>query len=249
MLNCLRPAYNLPILVILLCTIGARAQGVSTTQSSQPFHGALKGYDEAIENQLLIYNGIRYTPFKKPYDGSPYFRGEQWESGSLIYDDQRFENISMMYDNYLDKLIIEHYDRLKGAAHIELRSYHVKKFELRNAVFIYLAPDSVAGDALAAGFYEIMYDGKVKYIVKRSKKLKEDINSNKLHLEFQPLNRYYIVMNDHYHLIRNKRTMKKAFGEDKKTISRFIKSNRLKFNKRKIETSILRTIQYYDQTR
>ena len=65
-------------------------------------------YDETIENNAHLYNGIEYIPYSRNTEGHPYYSTEAPITGSITYSNQFYKRVSLQYDLLYDKVIIEH---------------------------------------------------------------------------------------------------------------------------------------------
>lgn len=197
-------------------------------------------YEKWMGGQSHLYNGVD----RKAYPGSieflPFYAPD-WEDGSVFYDQELYVNVPLMYDLISDKLIVSHY---YTHSEIELINKKVDWFSILDHTFIHLGNDPSEG--IGDGFYELLYDGNVKLFTKRKKIIEEQIVANKLELEVNAINQYFIYKDGNYFQVKKQSSALAALSDKKKELQVFSKKNNLDF-RRRTELSLVQLVRYYDQ--
>ena len=207
---------------------------------------ATRLYKSSVKNQRLVFNGPEYNEYPEPYEGFPYFKSEYWEEGSVRYKGQQYDSITMMYDLYKDELVIEHYDQKGFAIKINLDKKNVDGFTLLGSTFTKLSNDSAHKAGVRAGYYEVLYDGDIQLIARHKKDIIKETTPNSYVLTFIPKNDYYLVKENQYHSVKGKSSIKRVFSDKKKMINQFIRQRYLSFSPEAREHTLALISSYYD---
>ena len=203
----------------------------------------IRGYEQTVGVNSPLYKGKEYVDYTFRIQGDQYFQSYIWEKGSVYYDGLLYSDVSMKYDIANEVLIVDH-------AHlpfqVALESANIDYFSLLDHHFIRLEADTLTHAGISTGFYDLLYDGKTRFLVKRAKILKDAIEDRQLHYWFEATDRYFIQKDDVFHRVKSKRSVLKVFYDHKKDIQRFMKRNKIKFRKQP-EEAIHRIVMYYDQ--
>ncbi|MER2997784.1 hypothetical protein [Pontibacter populi] len=224
-------------------TILAQASTSDTSFVKQSVNEAVQAYRNAVGQQAHLYNGAEYfVPLKGYIKGHQFFKDKSYEKGAVLYDGAWFYDVPMAYDVALDEIVIAH---AGGGYSQTLVKPKVQEFTVNDHTFIHLKADSVAGTPLQAGFYDLLYDGDVKMLVKRKKVLKERATADGMEGNYEVADMYYLLKNGKYHEVGNKSSVLKVLGGEKKLLNKFARTNNLHF-KRQREEAIYKLTQYYD---
>ncbi|WP_162428840.1 hypothetical protein [Pontibacter pudoricolor] len=224
-------------------TILAQTALPDTGFVKQSVKGAVLAYRNAVGSQAHLYNGPEYFVMVKPYvKGHQFFEDKSFKKGAVLYDGAWFYEVPMTYDVAIDEVVIAH---AGGGYSQMLVKPKVQEFVLSGHTFVHLNADSVAGTRLQAGFYDLMYDGSVKMLVRRKKELQEKTTSDGLEGSFREIDTYYLWKNGKYYEVGSKHSVLKALGGEKKLLNKFARTNNLRFKKQR-EEAIYKITQYYD---
>jgi len=75
---------------------------------------------------------------------------------------------------------------------LELISEKIDYFSLPGQSVVRLDADTMKNSSIRTGFYDVLYDGRVKFYVKRHKEKKEEIAQGEIQVEFIEIDRLYI---------------------------------------------------------
>lgn len=220
-----------------------QSSGSDSSFVDRSLANAIAKYNTSIRDQSLLFNGVQYKEIPEPYEGHPFFESEYIEEGAISYYGESYQNVPMQYDLVRDELIIEHYDQKGYVGLVKLHQERIASFSLLDHNFIRLKSESTG---LRDGFYDLLYDGKVKVLAKRKKSVSEDLSQQQLTVSFPERNSYYLFKDNKYHSIRNKKSMLKVLENKRKELNQFAKKPKLDFKLNR-ENAMVRVAEYYDQ--
>lgn len=174
-------------------------------------------------------------------EGSQFFVGYYFEDGSLEYDGVLFESIPLQYDIY-DQLVVTLFDSGSTTENISIDSNKIAWFSFAGLKFIHYK-----GGLLPNGIYQEFYNGsRSRVLIKRIKERVRNDELRKLYYKFNPIHKIYLLLDNQIFKIGNKKDLMNALDNDA-NVKRYIKSNRLRFDKRRLETSLERVMKYHDE--
>ena len=198
-------------------------------------------YHKNIGDQTGKYNGSQNAGYTISfYEGHPYFFKDELSKGSITYDNIVFDNVELLYDEAKDWVILQ-----DSTHRIQLVSERLQGFTVFNQPFIRLEKNANI-PIVSTGFYQVLYDGKIKLYKKEVKIIKEKFtNTPELKVLFEKLNYYYINKADRFYRIVKKKDFLKIFNDKSKELNDFISNERLNFRKDK-DNTLTKLITYYD---
>jgi hypothetical protein len=232
----LRPIFTLSCLLLSIGLIRGQAYIADTTFVADAKKNAVKLYTARLGVVSNVYNGSEYAEYRPQRDENPYLTPD-WIYGSVNYGGEQYESIPLLLDIANDELITMY---ASGNA-IQMIREKVRSFKLEDRTFARLTNSQVS-----PGFYELMYDGKVKYYAKRQKTLYQKLNGTSLMNIFETSNTHYIVKNGTFHTFRTRGALLKVLGDHKAELKKFIREQRLPFGANR-EKSTVSVLAYYDQ--
>lgn len=238
--------------IFILCSVLRTSSQTLNPDSSQLIHSvqhAVNFFNEVVGGNTHLYNGPEHRGYMRPAEGHPYYLTEDIQIGSLQYDGILYKNVPLMYDITKDNLITFQYAadssiQYRSIFKIDLLRNRTGSFSLSGHNFIKVEVDGNSGK-MKSGFYELLYNGRLKVLVRRSKVYKEDIKSE-LKRSYDSSSTYYILKEGVYQIIKNKNSILNIFKDKRRDLSAYISKNKLKYPKKK-ETFITSVTQYYDQ--
>lgn len=221
----------------------ATAQDTATEKgfTDSALHNAVTSYHHYIDKQSRLYNGVEFVGYSPKIEGIPYFLESTWQRGSVVYDGIAYDTVPMMYDIVKDRLIILHFNNFFRLA---LFSEKVQSFSYLNHHFIRMVRDSAGKSPLATGFYDQLYSGPTRLLVKRSKFIEETVKET-LERKFVEQYHYYVFKDGNYHTVRTQKGLLSLLKDRSRAIRQHLKRNKLKFRKAK-EQTILQACIYND---
>jgi hypothetical protein len=197
-----------------------------------------------ITDQLI--NGREFNPYYIKAKIKPVLSEGKKRSGSVIYKDRRYNNLKLDYDTYTDQIIYSDSSKFLNDKlfRIVLNKDPVEGFYLYFAddsmIFRHFRPDDGQFN-LSEGFYEVIYDGPSKYIIKHQSI--PDVNEG--------LNVYiysgkqYIFVGGRFNEVKSSKNFVNLFRKDSEAMRAFMKKNRFHF-KRAGKNEIVSVLKYYD---
>jgi hypothetical protein len=220
----------------ILCAQDSTSAPLSTSN-------AISFYNKYIGEGSQLYNGSEHAPYDFRIKGNAYFVSTLLQAGFVNYNGTLYQPVNMAYDIMHDELTANRYNQ---NFRITLVSEKIAYFSLFDHYFIRIDPDS-NNKLITPGFYDRMYDGKMKLFVKREKKIKESVTTEEGdQLWFAEEDRYFIFRNNKYYSIKDKKDLFDFFKDRKKDLKKYLRKNKIKF-KNTPELAILRSVEYYDQ--
>lgn len=222
--------------------ISAQSLQNDTSFTSITVNNAIEVYHQLLNQGSGLYNGPEYNNYPFSFEeGSPYFGGNDYVSGSVLYDGVLYRKIFMKYDELKDVLVIR-----KDNNAIQLLNEKVSIFKLPDHSFSRLVKDNHSKELAITGFYEQLYTGQVAVFKKVIKTIVESLDmTNGILRSIDQKIYFYLHTNNGYILIKNKGDLIDALPIHKKEIRKFIDSGSLSFKKDPADF-IVKVATYYD---
>ncbi len=226
---------------LLLCSITLIHSNTIAQDNKQD--NTKQYYFNNIGDQSKLLNGTKYLGYPNYFkEGHPFFISDALQKGQLVYDNVKFDQVQFQYDLVQDAIIFQ-----DSTHRIQLINEKVERFTILDQTFVRLEKDSQNTVLQNSGFYNLLHDGKVKFIAKYIKTKKEAIvNTNELLGHFEPSSFYYIKKDNQYYSITGKKDLLNLFRDKKGKITSYVKSLGFKYRKDP-ENYILKVASYYDQ--
>jgi hypothetical protein len=236
---------------ILCCFLGIigyeplYAQSTSDTLSTHAaFNKVTDNFYKSIGQQSHLYNGREYDYYPSNIKGNAYLMDVNvWSPGSVDYDGYLYKNVNMLYDINKDELVILLYNKVTK---ISLLTERIKSFDLLGHHFIYIQNNPLSNNSVNTGFYDQLYAGNIKLLVKRSKSIQNSSSSQTIETYFSPSTDYYLYKNGGYYKVNSKGSFMDVLKDKKKELQQFIKSNNISINKKDREQAMVKLAEYYD---
>jgi hypothetical protein len=209
-----------------LLSVDGNCQSPSDSSTSA-LAAAKEIYFNAVGSELNLYNGISYKGYtlNETDEGQPYFGSELWVEGFVNYDGVLYEDVSMLYDLVEDKVIIDH---KFGSGKLELIGEKLSSFGFNQHYFVRLNPSRTSNTA-ESGFYERLFDGRLKAYAKWHKKRNDIVGAAAVQVKYEDQNRFYIFNGNEYAQVKSKSSVLNVLKDKKQFLSKFIRKYKLKF--------------------
>ncbi|MDB5261570.1 MAG: hypothetical protein JWQ14_851 [Adhaeribacter sp.] len=210
----------------------------------KPLQYALTLYENGIGEASHLYNGPQYVNYDKYYiEGHQFFRTDEASPGNIFFDGTLYTQAPMLYDLVLDEIVLDHPN---SEFQFTLVTEKIKYFTFQGHTFIRLEKDSVGDTPLKGGFYDLLHDGQVKLLAKRTKNLQEQATMDGMKGRFESANKYYIRKENIYYPVKDKRSLLKTLPDKRKELQRYAREQKIKFGKNR-EKALLQLTQFYDK--
>lgn len=155
----------------------------------------------------------------------PYFSDYRPVHGSLVFKNKLYEADALLYDIHNDKLVYRYYSSNFDINSIALDENFVLGFSIHNSTFrYYKGLTTKSGKKLKDGYYEVMYDGKQKLLVRWEKTKSIDVHEA---YEYSVSRRMYMLSDGLAVSIRNKWQLMNQFADKKREVKKFIRENHI----------------------
>jgi hypothetical protein len=196
-----------------------------------------------------LINGREYVPYYFKCKIKPLLFDEKKRTGSLVFNGRRYYNLSLEYDTYLDQLI--YYDSTKlindKLFKIALNKDPVDTFSLifkdDSMTFRYFTAVKESTFNLPDGFYEVVYDGKSKCLIKHQSFL---VEKDGLY-EYRYTPAEYVMVGESFLRVRSGKAFVKLFGNDSDAVRKYMRTNKVHY-RRAGKHEIATVLRYYDTT-
>jgi hypothetical protein len=234
---------NIPLIIVFFffftAAFAQQTPAYDTTFLHEAVLNAVKQYETSLAEQSILYNGSEYAePSRTENQYHPFFKSDDWLTGSVDYDGELFTDIPLMYDLTGDRLVTE----LPNATEVELITERLSAFTIDGHHFIKIKAEK--NGLLKSGFYEVLYEGERRVIAWHYKSNAEKIVDQSVKKYFDEKNRYFILNNGIYYSVNNRSSFLKILSDQKTELKKFMKKNKLSFDKR--EETLAALAAYYD---
>jgi hypothetical protein len=161
-----------------------------------------------------------------------------------VYNDILYKNVPMLYDLVRDLVVTQSFNTLHMTF---LLSERVSQFSFLGQTFIRISADTVKGAPIQTGFYQRLYNGKIKAWAKNRKTIEELIDIDpvvkKIAVEKKE---WYLFKNGNYYEIDGKKSTLLVLQDKKKEIQQFIRKHKIRF-KNDMDNALIQVTTYYDE--
>lgn len=219
---------------------------LSENRALQIYANAEDHFNKALGPQSRLYNGIAYLPYDKSIKGNPYFMDAIAASpGPVKYDGYLYKNVKLYYDLNKDELITYLYN---SELMMYLIASKVTFFDLQGHRFVFIKTNPSVINPVKEGYYDALYDGKIKVLAKRIKTIQGESNLGQGGISSYFTNTAtdcYLYKNDTYYKVNSEGSFTAVLKDHAKEVKQFIKENKIKFRKDK-ESAMIAIATYYD---
>lgn len=232
-----RPTLTVVTLLVLSSFVRGYAQSDSTA-----FAVAVAQFHKALFPENGLYNGSEYVDYASTLKaGHPYFGTVMSQPGSVLYDGIRYDHLQLWYDLVVDGVVLSPPNM---GFKMVLLSPKVGSFDLDGRRFLRLTRDS--GRDIRTGFYELLYDGRVRLFRRSGKNIQENVTPQGVERFIESDSAYYLDRGGRFYAINRKSSLLDAVGDKRKDVQTFLRKNKIKLRQDKDE-ALTKVITYYDQ--
>ncbi|WP_192579216.1 hypothetical protein [Dyadobacter aurulentus] len=233
--------YTFVFFLITGCT-GISFGQATTASIAAPEAYPVSIYKEATAQSQNLYNGRQYYVYDARSEEHQFFNDRKWRKGVVRYDEQQFDSIPMIYDIFRDELVVKHFN----GDHLLLQSEKVDFFMLDDHNFVRMESGKDINPQMRTGFYDILYDGKSRTIVRRAKQRQEKIVDKRVIALYPQKSFFYILKDGKYHASQTKKAVLNLFPEHKKELRKALRDGKLRFRKQK-DLAIAKMVSIHDE--
>ncbi len=216
---------------------------IDTIAREDAIESAKLQYEKTIAGNSQLFNGVRYVDvfMDKKQIGHPFYFNDDWEEGFVHYDGQLYEHVLLRYNIIDENILIDH---VQSHATIKLNVEKIKYFGINNHTFVWLKSDPE--NTIQKGFYDLLYSNKSKIYAKRYKTTIDIAEEKVMEVKFVDKIKLFLVRDDKYYTITNKKSVLNAFGESKSVIKKFLSQEKINFQSDP-EFALIALTTYYDE--
>jgi len=192
-----------------------------------------------------LINGVIYIQENLFASGHPFFLNSEWIKGSITVNGKKHDGLFIKYNINTDELIIRAERKRGGTPVITLNNEFIDNFYLGDRYFVNSMNFEVKG--IQTDFVEQLYFGSFAFYVSYSKLFNNDYNNKTPYGSYAKTTAsYYLMQNDVITNIASKKALFNYFEPYKKDIKKFMKRNKIKYNKAS-SSQLYDLMQYCDQ--
>lgn len=187
-------------------------------------------YFETVPAPNELINGKEYFRYYLHSETTPLLFSGEVINATLKIKNREYQNIGIQYDTYLDELIYTDTTRMINNVYplIALNKDIIEGFVFvirgDSMNFRYLQFQQNLANDMKDGFYEIVYDGNSKFIIKH----KSDIYHRDALNEYKYSPEAYIMTGESFKKVKNNQTLLRMCGEWSGVMKEFLKKSRIR---------------------
>lgn len=204
-------------------------------------HRQLEQYVSEIEpvNDLL-YRGKVFIPSAHPRDNHPFLHENRWSEGEVSLDGEIFTGVLMKLDIVSDELRFS-LPLASRSVFVLPHPARIENFRIQGHHLIRIMAGEKYNEVPDEGFYEVLFERGVMLLVKHRKFLRH--NASGLD-QYEKSERRYIVNNAKFYLVRGKRDVLRAFGDQEQVVKQYLRDNKI-YIKGSGQEGLIDIVRYY----
>jgi len=186
-------------------------------------------------NKRIVYDhpfviGRGYIPVADKIN-HPFYGENEWVNGSLVFKGKTYPADGLKYDLDKDRLIFLMYNesdnKVGVLSGVELDENFISEFKILNRTFrFYDGLKTTWGFKKKTGYYEVVYDGQIKFLIYRKKSLA--VNDNSTQMKYKETVRMFLLKNGKLKRIINLSSLKNQLKDKKSNVNAFVRENHLR---------------------
>ncbi|MDQ2792391.1 MAG: hypothetical protein M3Y12_00060 [Bacteroidota bacterium] len=203
-------------------------------------------YASASVNYPYLYNGPEYADYTRKYHtraGHQFFLKPEVLPGSANYNNREFGNVRLQYDIVRDQVVLS---QPGNPLTLRFIDEQVRAFSVDGHRFVRLVADSANSDMIRTGYYELLADGPVQVLAKRTKTMYEQLNKPYVDVSFEETSRLLMHKGGRYYSVRSKGNALRLFADHSKELQQYLKEHRLSFGNAQRESTLVELTRYYN---
>ncbi|TGE24067.1 hypothetical protein E5K00_02295 [Hymenobacter aquaticus] len=201
------------------------------------------------EENPHLYSGTEYTGYEKSYrlvKGHQFFQSPDEQVGAIFYNGALYQQVPLLYDTRLDQVVLKF---PQTPLKLKLVNEKVSYFTVNRHTFVRIVSGGPTAGALSTGYYDVLLNGPVRVLAKRSKKLLEKLTPTGVEAEFEEANRFYLEKGGQFYPIASKGALLAALADRKKEVRQYLSTQKLSFSKSRQEEAFVQVARYYNTLR
>ncbi len=228
----------------LLSAFQAKPQAGNTdsTQYDQSVRTAIDYYMSSMGKRMNLYSGSEYIFHSHGISGHPFFESNHLIRSEIEYDGTVYYGIPLSYDIVQDRIFTT--DSSMNF-NIQLYNERVTYFLMSGHHFVRVMQYSDKSSIVGAGFYDLLYEGRINVYAKRTKAAERGFK-NEDSMRYVSYTDYFVMKNGEFIKVDSKGSLFGAFRDQKDLVKKYYRKTDLNF-KKDPENAIVKTTAYYAQ--
>lgn len=142
-----------------------------------------QAYTTGLQTESVLYDGPEYVDYTTPGTrGHQFFMGPESQTGTVNYRGGYFNGVPLRYDLLRDQPVLLFPGQ---AVAVALVPGKLPAFSMGSHRFVRIEGDTLATNALPAGYYELLVEGPVQLLARYTKHVRQNLIGGALTLEYQ----------------------------------------------------------------
>lgn len=235
-------------ILLLLVTMDVYSQNIPLNQKKAYFDSHKKTLEDTVNKRTFVEYAYVVGRYHEPVNNKynhPYLEKNEWVNGTLFYNGQTYAVEGLKYDIESNTLIYLMYTRDYKLNCVALDENLIGEFNIYNTTFRHFKDlKNFLGLNRKEGYYEVVYDGDLKFLVYREKT--SSINNNSSQREYSVTSKMFLVRENNKAIkVHSMLKLRLLLKHNKKDMRAYIGKNNLKLN-RSNYTSAYKILKYYE---
>jgi hypothetical protein len=202
-------------------------------------------YLKLMGENASLFNGAEYVSPRQQIDGFPFYGQENQYKGALYFSGVWYFNLPIHLDLVNDKMLMWSFD---GSRLLMLNSDKIERVKLGEMQFVNASLISNSSTSAKTGFYQLVYDGKIKVLSKRQKVVVQKSSSDRSYAFYKEFIKYNIVVDGKWSEIGSKNSVLNLLSDKRDALKVYISKEKLNFNK-STDLFLEKVVRYYETTK
>ena len=220
---------------LTVLSLNSTGQGIPLSNKTLLLNAGKKALSDTIIKRTQIeYPFIIGRNHNQIFDKAshPYFNENEWQKGSLVFNGITYTAEILKYDIETDNLIYLLVANNSLVNVIALDENAITEFNLSNKTFRYFKNiKNERGKGVKDGYYEVAFDGKLKFLNRREKK--QTISNNYLKYDNASVSMYLLQGDKLVAINSMSKLTNQLSGQYRDAVKRYVKANHFKISKTK----------------
>ncbi|MEY2812606.1 MAG: hypothetical protein RI991_1601, partial [Bacteroidota bacterium] len=203
---------------------------------------ASAAYLKLMGENASLFNGAEYVSPRQQIDGFPFYGQENQFKGTLYFSGVWYFNLPIHLDLVNDKMLMWSFD---GSRLLVLNAEKIERVKLGEAQFVNGDLISNTGGSPKTGFYQLIYDGRIKVLAKRQKVIVQKSSSDRSYAFYKEFIKYYIVVDGKWSEIGSKNSVLNLLSDKRDALKGFINKENLSY-KKSTEQFLEKVVSFYE---
>lgn len=203
---------------------------------------ASAAYLKLIGENASLFNGAEYVSPRQQIDGFPFYGQENQFKGTLYFSGVWFFNLPIHLDLVNDKILMWSFD---ASRLLVLNVEKIERVKLGEAQFVNGGLIANSGGSPKTGFYQLIYDGRIKVLAKRQKVIVQKSSSDRSYAFYKEFIKYFIVVDGKWSEIGSKKSVLNLFSDKRDALKDFINKENLSY-KKSSEQFLEKVVRFYE---